>query len=111
MAGEESLQNIVMRKQESEKTEDKKNEKPDALLTPKSVSFVDILSKFCCPGNRSFATMNPSERKDRVNFLWKRLRIVVRHRGLLQRIMAETLQRERDRYGIEPDFNQRIDPE
>ena len=55
--------------------------------------------------------MSASERKDRVNFLWKRLRIVVKHRGLLQRIMAETLQRERDRYGIEPDFNQRIDPE
>ena len=39
------------------------------------------------------------------------MRIVVRHRGLLHRIMSETLQKERERYGIDNDFRQRIDPE
>ena len=43
--------------------------------------------------------------------MWKRIRIVVRHRGLIHRLMAETLQRERARYGLDPTVSQRLPPD
>ena len=49
--------------------------------------------------------MDVSERRARIQFLWKRLRLVVRHRGLLNRMIAETQDKERARYGLDPEFN------
>ena len=55
--------------------------------------------------------MSQQERKDRIHYLWKRLRIVVTHRGLLHRLIAETQERERDRFGLDPAISQKLSQE
>ena len=37
--------------------------------------------------------------------------MVVRHRGLLMRLMQETFQKERQRFGLDPNVSQKLDPE
>ena len=55
--------------------------------------------------------MTQQERKDRVQYLWKRLRIVVKHKGLIHRLMQETYEKERKRYGLDPNISQRLNPD
>lgn len=55
--------------------------------------------------------MSDMERKDRIQFLWKRLRIVVKHRGLLHRIFTETLNKERERFGLDPEHIFTVEPD
>ena len=64
----------------------------------------NCLSRWCRCFNRksSYQKMNVEQRKARIKYLWKRLRLVVRHRGLLQRLMYETMQNERKRFGLDP---------
>ena len=46
-------------------------------------SYSCLMSRFCCPMKANFSKMSANERKDRIQFLWGRLRLVVKHRGLL----------------------------
>ena len=75
------------------------------------VSYINIISKFCCSSSKSFEQMNTKEKRDRIQYLWKRLRLVVKHRGLLQRVMHETHMRERARFGLDPKISQRLEPD
>jgi len=61
-----------------------------------------ILSNCCCIFKKKFSSMDKEERKERIDYLWKKLRMVVKSHGLLADILRNSHQKERERFGLDP---------
>ena len=67
-----------------------KEEPFDFSLVPETVNFLVLLARSIPPDSGvNFSSRTPQEKKDRIQFLWKRVRIVSMHQGLLKRLLAE----------------------
>jgi len=52
--------------------------------------------------------MDKEKRKKRITFLWGKLRMVVKSRGLLSSLLQTTVKKERELFGLDPSITQKL---
>lgn len=52
--------------------------------------------------------MDKEKRKKRIKFLWSKLRMMVKSRGLLRSLLQASVKKERELFGLDPSITQKL---
>ena len=96
----------------SQNSDDESGKKHNSNTEKGKLTYITSTT-FCCfkrlfKDQSEFGKLSPKQKRARISYLWKRVRLVVGHRGLLQRLMFESQQEEIKRFGLDPEIEQRL---
>ena len=61
---------------------------------------------WCISKKERFDEMDKEKRKKRIKFLWSKLRMMVKSRGLLSSLLQASVKKERELFGLDPSITQ-----